>query len=504
MMAAQHKDMSVTLGDLFGGHAPESIADHEVGDIFSDSRRATAGGLFLACSGTACHGLDHLGDAMQRGAAYAAWEPVPGVEAPQLSGDVVCFPVPDLGGRMGAIADRFFASPSEGLDVVGVTGTNGKTSCTSLVAQALEFCGRPSGVIGTLGSGRSGDLTDLGLTTPDVVEVHRALAAIREQGGEAVAMEVSSHALDQARVDAVRFKIAAFTNLTRDHLDYHGNFEAYAQAKQRLFAAPGLKYAVVNCDDPFGRQLLDQVAADVETVCVGRNEKVTADRRVTIGATGSASGGLSIDFDSSWGPGRIESPLWGEFNADNLALALAILLVLEIPLEQALSALSRAGPPAGRLEVFAAPNRDSGLATVVVDYAHTPDALAKALHAVRAHTQGRVGCVFGCGGERDSGKRPEMGEVAERLADFTIVTDDNPRGEDGDQIIAGILAGMSLTPRVERDRESAIRLALDETGAGDVILIAGKGHEDYQLVGGERRPYSDREVVGTILGAHHD
>jgi UDP-N-acetylmuramoyl-L-alanyl-D-glutamate--2,6-diaminopimelate ligase len=410
----------------------------------------------------------------------------------------------DLGARLGGIADRFFASPSEVLDVVGVTGTNGKTSCTNLIAQALESCGRPSGIIGTLGSGRTGDLTDLGLTTPDVVEVHRALAAIREQGGEAVAMEVSSHALDQARVDAVRFRIAAFTNLTRDHLDYHGTFEAYAQAKQRLFAAPGLMCAVVNGDDPFGHRLLDQVCADVETVCVGRDRKVTADRHLTIGATHSASGGLSIDFESSWGNGRIESPLWGEFNADNLALSLAILLVLGIPLDQALSALSRTGAPAGRLEVFEALDRNSGLPTVVVDYAHTPDALAKALQAVRAHTQGRVGCVFGCGGERDSGKRPEMGEVAERLADFTIVTDDNPRGEGGDQIVAGIVAGMSATPRVERDRESAIRLALGETGAGDVILVAGKGHEDYQLIAGERRRYSDREVVRTLLGSHHD
>ena len=504
MMAAQQKDMSITLGDLFGSDVPESITDRKVGNIFSDSRRATAGGLFLACSGTASHGLDYLGDAMQRGAAYAAWEPASGVAAPQLSGDVICFAVLDLHARLGGIADRFFASPSAKLDVVGVTGTNGKTSCTNLVAQALESCGRPSGVIGTLGSGRTCALTNPGLTTPDVVEVHRALAAIREQGGEAVAMEVSSHALDQARVDAVRFKIAAFTNLTRDHLDYHGTFDAYAQAKQRLFNAPGLMYAVVNGDDPFGQRLLDQVPTDVGTVCVGHDRKVIADRHLTIDATQSASDGLSIDFDSSWGHGRIESPLWGEFNADNLTLALAILLVLDIPLDQALSALSRTAAPAGRLEVFETSNRNKGLPTVVVDYAHTPDALAKALYAVRAHTQGKVGCVFGCGGERDAGKRPEMGEVAERLADFTIVTDDNPRGEDGDQIIAGILAGMSATPRVERDRESAIGLALGEAGAGDVILVAGKGHEDYQLVAGERRDYSDREVVRTLLGADHD
>ena len=213
-----------------------------------------------------------------------------------------------------------------------------------------------------------------------------------------MAMEVSSHALDQARVDAVRFRIAAFTNLTRDHLDYHGTFESYAQAKQRLFTTPGVKCAVVNGDDPFGRQLLDLVPTDVEKVCVGRDEYVDAEQYLRIGATQSAAGGLLIDFDSSWGQGRIESPLWGDFNTDNLALALAVLLVLEIPLDQALQALSRVEAPAGRLEIFAAQQRDSKMPTVVVDYAHTPDALAKALHAVRAHTQGRVGCVFGCGG----------------------------------------------------------------------------------------------------------
>ena len=504
MMAAQRKDKCITLGELFGDHLAEPLTDREVDNIFSDSRRATSGGLFLARSGAGSHGLDHLGDAMRRGAAYAAWEPVSGVEAPQLSGDVICFAVPNLGARLGEIADRFFGSPSADLDVVGVTGTNGKTSCAWLVAQALEHCGRPSGLIGTLGSGRTGDLTDLGLTTPDAVEVHRALAAIREQGGKAVAMEVSSHALDQSRVDAVRFRIAAFTNLTRDHLDYHGTFEAYAQAKQRLFNAPGLMCAVINCDDPFGRRLLDQVPADVETVCVGHDKKVIADRHVTIAATQSESGGLSIDFDSSWGNGRINSPLWGEFNVDNLALALAILLVLEVPLDEALSALSRTTAPAGRLEVFSSSQENGAQPMVVVDYAHTPDALAKALHAVRAHTQGRVGCVFGCGGERDPGKRAEMGEIAERLADFAIVTDDNPRGEDGDQIVAGILAGMSDAPRVERDRESAIRLALSESGAGDVILVAGKGHENYQLVAGERRQYSDRDVVRALVEARHD
>jgi UDP-N-acetylmuramoyl-L-alanyl-D-glutamate--2,6-diaminopimelate ligase len=504
MMVAQQNDRGITFGDLFGDQAPESINERTVDNVFSDSRYATAGGLFLARSGAGSHGLDHLGDATRRGAAYAAWEPAPGYAAPELCGDVFCFPVAGLGARMGETADLFFKSPSAKLDVIGVTGTNGKTSCTSLVAQALENCGRPSGMIGTLGAGRTGDLADAGLTTPDVVEVHRALAAIREHGGKAVAMEVSSHALDQARVDAVQFKIAAFTNLTRDHLDYHGTFEAYAQAKQRLFTAPGLMCAVVNGDDPYGRRLLDQIPAAVETVCVGHDEKVTADRCVKICAMQSTRAGLSIDFDSSWGQGRIESPLWGDFNADNLALALAILLVLEIPLDQALSALSRVEAPAGRLEVFAAQQRTSKLPAVVVDYAHTPDALAKALHAVRAHTQGKVGCVFGCGGERDSGKRPEMGEIAGRLADFVIVTDDNPRGEDGGQIIAEILAGMSATPRVERDRESAIRLALGESGSGDVILVAGKGHENYQLVAGERRRYSDRLVVQALLGADRD
>jgi UDP-N-acetylmuramoyl-L-alanyl-D-glutamate--2,6-diaminopimelate ligase len=500
MMAAPHNDKNMTIADLFGDQAPKSIAHKPVSNIFADSRSATTGGLFLARQGRVSHGLDHLGDALRRGAAFAAWEPAPGYEVPQLSGSVVCFAVPALGDSMGRIADRFFHEPSANLEVVGVTGTNGKTSCTSLLAQALEICGRPSGVIGTLGCGRVGRLSDPGLTTPDVIDVHRTLADIREAQGEVVAMEVSSHALDQSRVDGVRFKVAAFTNLTRDHLDYHGTLENYAQAKRRLFEVPGLEHAVINVDDPVGRRLLEELPAGIETVCVGHKENPRGDRHVTMTSKRCDGAGIAIGFDTSWGPGQVNSPLWGDFNADNLALTLGILLVLDIPIENALAALSEIRAPAGRLEVFDAAVAGSELARVVVDYAHTPDALAKALQALRDHTSGKILCVFGCGGERDSGKRPQMGAVAERFADVIIVTDDNPRGEDGDQIISDIVAGMSAPPRVERDRAAAIQLALAAARSGDVVLVAGKGHEEYQLIAGERLSYSDREVVRNLLG----
>ncbi|MGI9263414.1 MAG: UDP-N-acetylmuramoyl-L-alanyl-D-glutamate--2,6-diaminopimelate ligase, partial [Gammaproteobacteria bacterium] len=498
MMAAPHSDKNVTLADLFGDMVPAAIAHRTVPDIFSDSRFSTDGGLFLARQGHDSHGLDYLGEALRRGAAFAAWEPAPGAEVPQLTGNIVCFPVHGLGARMGGIADRFFGTPSANMEVVGVTGTNGKTSCTNLLAQALEICDRPSGVIGTLGSGRTGHLSQPGLTTPDVIDVHRILANIRETQGEVVAMEVSSHALDQSRVDGVRFKVAAFTNLSRDHLDYHGTMEDYAQAKRRLFETPGLEYAVINGDDPVGASLLEEPPPGVVTVCVSRGAQVRGDHHVTITATHCESAGLSIEFDTSWGKGRLDSHLWGEFNADNLALTLAVLLTLGVSFKEALSALSGIHAPAGRLEVFKAAVEGSELASVVVDYAHTPDALAKALQALRTHTSGKIWCVFGCGGERDSGKRPQMGAVAESLADVVIVTDDNPRGEDPADIRRQVLEGAPQAREIGGRRE-AILAAIAEAGAEDIVLVAGKGHETGQIIGsGDNMrvlPFDDVDVA---------
>jgi UDP-N-acetylmuramoyl-L-alanyl-D-glutamate--2,6-diaminopimelate ligase len=497
MMAAQRQCGGATVGELFGDEAPAVLARRPVPDLAADSRRVTRGGLFLACAGERSHGLDHLAGALARGAALVAWEPVSGRSAPAPDTGAGCFPVEDLGRRSGELADRFFGRPSADLAVVGITGTNGKTTCTQLVAGALDAAGRPAGVIGTLGAGRVGALTDLGYTTPDAVEMHRSLAAILAAGGRAVAVEVSSHALAQARVNGVRFRVAGFTNLSRDHLDYHGTLEAYAAAKLALFRLPGLEAAVINGDDPLADDILALLAPSTTAIVVGRDPAGRGDRQLAIEALVHEADGLTVRFGGSWGQGRLRSPLWGDFNGDNLVLALGVLLALGLDRDDAVRALAGIRAPAGRMELFAG---RSGAPRVIVDYAHTPDALAQALAAARPHCEGRLWCVFGCGGERDRGKRPEMGAAAERLADEVIVTDDNPRGEDGDAIVADILAGMGVRPRVERDRRRAITAAVTEAGPADVVLVAGKGHEDYQLVGGERRDFSDRALVGELLG----
>ena len=357
-----------------------------------------------------------------------------------------------------------------------------------------------SGLIGTLGAGRPGALAPSGFTTPDVIEVHRTLAGLRDSGARWAAMEVSSHALDQRRVAGVRFRAAAFTNLSRDHLDYHGTLDAYGEAKARLFQVPGLGLAVINAGDAFGRSLISRIPAAVDLVTVGPVETpaLARGRRLSLRNVEARPHGLSLELGGSWGPLRMESPLLGRFNADNLTLALGVLLALGVPADEAVQGLGGVSAPPGRMESFGGDGRP----LVVVDYAHTPDALAKALAAARVHCRGRLWCVFGCGGDRDPGKRPEMARHAEALADRLVVTDDNPRGEDPARIVAGILAGFEHPgrARVEHDRRAAIRLAVRQAARADVVLVAGKGHEDYQIVGEERRSFSDRAEVLQALG----
>jgi UDP-N-acetylmuramoyl-L-alanyl-D-glutamate--2,6-diaminopimelate ligase len=360
--------------------------------------------------------------------------------------------------------------------------------------------GAASGVIGTLGAGRPGSLRPSGFTTPDVIEVHRTLARLRDAGARWAAMEVSSHALDQGRVAGVRFRAAAFTNLSRDHLDYHGTLAAYGEAKARLFRMPRLGLAVINAGDAFGRSLIGRVPADTDLVTVGPTDTpaLARGRRLSLRDVEARPDGLRVTLGGSWGPLCLESPLLGHFNAENLALALGVLLALGVPAEEALDGLGGVSAPPGRMESFGGDGRP----LVVVDYAHTPDALAKALAAARVHCRGRLWCVFGCGGDRDPGKRPAMGRQAERLADRLVVTDDNPRGEAPADIVAGILAGFEdpARVRVEHDRRAAIRLAVRQAARADVVLVAGKGHEDYQIIGDERRPFSDRDAVLDALG----
>ena len=488
-----------SLRALLAGIVPvEATDDATITSLCLDSRHVRPGALFFAVAGTRVDGRAHIADAVARGAVAVLYQ---AGGAPPRCG-VPCLRVADLPRQLGRIADRFYDSPSRELIVVGVTGTNGKTTCTQLLAQALDNNdARPvpgknapvrgrCAVIGTLGYGFPGQLAPATHTTPDGITVHRLLAEFRAAQANAVAMEVSSHALDQERVGGVQFDIAVFTNLTRDHLDYHGDLERYGAAKARLFDWPTLKAAVLNVDDDFGRRLVDRVRGRCRLLTYGLN---AGDVRAN--ALRTTADGLHLAVQTPDGAVEIRSSLLGQFNAANLLAVLATLLALGIDAKEAAARVGAARPVTGRMERFGADR----MPLVVVDYAHTPDALEKALLALRAHTRGRLWCVFGCGGERDRGKRPQMGAIAERGADIVIVTDDNPRAESGDAIVADIVAGMHRAPRVIRDRAHAIAAAIREADADDVILIAGKGHEDYQEINGVRRPYSDRHTVRTVL-----
>ena len=465
--------------------------------LTADSRRVEPGVAFAAYPGSANDGRTFIADAIARGAAGVLWEPHQFAWQPEWRAPNVA--VPGLKHTIGAVADFVYGSPSSALWMIGVTGTNGKTSCTHWIAEALEHCGRRAAVIGTLGNGLVGALAPSANTTPDACVLHETLAQFRVAKAAAVAMEVSSHGLDQGRVSGVAFDVALFTNLSRDHLDYHGTMAAYGAAKARLFAWPGLRASVVNIDDAFGRSLVDDAHA--------RGQRVITYglSGADITATGIAMGreGLVVTLRTPWGTGEIETRVVGAFNASNLLGVLGVLLASDVALSTALDALRRVAPPAGRMQRVG--GGDAPMA--VIDYAHTPDALEKALAALRpmVATGRELVCVFGCGGDRDKGKRPQMGRIAATLADRVIVTNDNPRSEDerviAQAIVQGIHEAGNRRYRVELDRAAAIRLALADARAGDVVLIAGKGHEPYQEIAGKRLPFSDLAVARAALSA---
>jgi len=496
---------SVRLADLTVGllDVPAALA---VSDVTLDSRGVSSGALFLACRGRGRHGSEFAAEAVGRGARAVLYEPDadrPDGGRPQLSPGVFVAAVPQLCRHAGVIADRFFDRPSQTLTVAGITGTNGKTTCAWLLAQALEQCRRPAAYMGTIGFGFPAALADTEHTTSDAVTVHRRLAELKALGAEVVSMEVSSHALDQNRVGGVRFHTAAFTNLTRDHLDYHGTMAAYADSKARLFAWPALAVRVINVDDEFGARLAGQLSAArlVITMRHGITSAMPSHARVVRAVhVEAAVSGLALEVESSWGAAKLSVPLIGEFNADNVLTVLAVLLAWDVPLPEAAAALESCRAAPGRMEAFGG---QGAAPLAIVDYAHTPDALAKALRAARVHCRGRLRVVFGCGGDRDPGKRPMMGRIAAELADEAVVTDDNPRNEPPGQIVYEILSGIpaGAAAQVEHDRALAIESTLARSGAGDVVLIAGKGHEEYQIYGSERRPFSDQSVARAALEA---
>jgi UDP-N-acetylmuramoyl-L-alanyl-D-glutamate--2,6-diaminopimelate ligase len=493
-MSTGHLDqLLLGIADAQVAAAPEA-ARTIVSGLCLDSRQVRRGDAFLALRGSQAHGIQFAAGAVQRGARVVLAEaPAPEhFEQP----DAPLLWIENLHDQVGEIAARFHDRPSESMRVIGVTGTNGKTSCVQLLAQALTALGHRAASIGTLGAGVHGELHEGERTTPDATSVQALLAKFRDAEVSHVAMEVSSHALAQGRVGAVDFEIAAFTNLTRDHLDYHGSMQAYGAAKVRLFAWPGLQVAVINSDDAFGHELATTLAADVRVL----RFSAAGDSEAEIAASDivTSSGGLVFQLRSPWGTRTVHSHLLGRFNVANLLAVIGCLGALGEPFGRIVQVVEQLQPVNGRMSRLGGL---SGLPLVVVDYAHTPDALEQALTALRAHCAGKLICVFGCGGERDAGKRPLMGAIVARLADVAIVTDDNPRGEDGDAIVTQIVAGMSQAAAmaVQRDRAAAIADALALARAGDVVLIAGKGHETYQDGAAGKRPFDDLAVAHATL-----
>ncbi|WP_018168232.1 UDP-N-acetylmuramoyl-L-alanyl-D-glutamate--2,6-diaminopimelate ligase [Thioalkalivibrio sp. ALMg9] len=476
------------LGDLLpAGLLRPGLADLPVADLVQDSRRVAPGTAFVALAGTHGHGLAHAADAVARGAGVILWDEA---GTPETFPAVPMLHVPGLRERLPQMARGLFGSWPEAAPLVAVTGTDGKTSVTHLIAMALETLGRPTGLIGTLGVGRPGHLVDTGHTTPGVLDLHRHLAELAAAGCGAVALEASSHGLAQGRLAGAPISVGVLTRLSSDHLDFHGSQEAYAAAKARLFVWPGLQTAVLNIDDAFGRQVVQHLPAGVQALTYSALGAPADLRARDVEATAE---GLRFTLEADGRAYPVRSTLFGLFQVGNLLATLATLQGLGVEREEAIAAVAELPGVPGRMERFPLANG----ALAVVDYAHTTQALEAALQALRPHVRGRLSVVFGCGGDRDRGKRPAMGQVACREADVIFVTDDNPRGEDPAEIRAEILAGCADSAECHEigDRATAIASALAEAVAGDVVLVAGKGHETTQEIRGQRYPFSDREQV---------
>jgi UDP-N-acetylmuramoyl-L-alanyl-D-glutamate--2,6-diaminopimelate ligase len=460
--------------------------------LSSDSRRCAPGVAFLAYPGEKADGRAHIGDAVARGAAAVFWE------ANGFSWDagwkLPNVPIAELKHQAGVLAHEFYGRPSEALWVCGVTGTNGKTSCSQWIAATLARHGIKAGVIGTLGSGFPGALAPLPNTTPDALETHLLLKRFKDQNAEAAAMEVSSHGLVQGRVNGVRFACALFTNLSHDHLDYHGSMQAYGTAKARLFDAPGLQCAVLNLDDEFGVELSRRLAGRVRTIGYSLAPQTAPVDEYLVADS-------QLNVESSWGRAALRLPVLGRFNVSNALGVLGCLVAKGIAFDEAAELLAWLPPVPGRMQ----PVGEHPL--VVIDYAHTPDALDNVLRALRPVAEargGRLAVVFGAGGDRDPSKRAPMGAIAGRLADRVLVTSDNPRGEDPLAIISQIEEGIARAHGVEVDRARAIQQAIRESNQADVVLIAGKGHETYQEIAGKRAHFSDEEQARAALTAREE
>lgn len=504
MNTAEQLNHHATLSTLVSGlvdlsGVPAKQFDVTVTGVQMDSRLLNPGDLFIACFGHNHDARNYINDAIARGVAAVLAESGGEWQGVREIDGVTVIAIDNLSAKISEIASRFYAHPSEQLHVFGITGTNGKTSCSQFIAQALNMLGYQCGVMGTLGYGICGQLKETHLTTPDAVFTQMALAEMVRDHIDPVVMEVSSVGLHQRRVQAVRFDTAIFTNLTRDHLDYHGSMEAYGENKKKLFTSESLRTAIVNLDDPYALAIINAIPKDVEVMTYSINNTIATVHAEQLTLTRH---GFEARVNTPYGQGQVSGKLIGYFNFSNLLAVIAALTTYlssqgEVNIPELFAKLSKLQPVDGRMELIG----DSSEITAVVDYAHTPDGLRSALSGLRDHFEGRIWCVFGCGGNRDKGKRPMMGEIAEQYADRIIIADDNPRNEEGDDIVQHILSGIAdrTVVTVQRDRAKAIAYAIEHAEPGDVVLIAGKGHETYQDIGGNRLIFSDANHVRLAL-----
>ena len=505
-MSSHVKKHSMNLNDLLNKHlTDDKFNDINITGLSIDSRKVKQNYLFIAIKGETVNGMEFINNAIEQGAAAILWEADGTVDAIKINWrqsvvnnnvPVPIIAIENLTQLVGEFADTFYESPSKNISVCGITGTNGKTSCADFIAQMMSI-ETPCGVMGTLGSGVYPDLKETGFTTPDVITCHKWLADVNSKKAKFAVMEVSSHALTQYRVNNIRFDSAIFTNLSRDHLDFHGDMDSYAKAKSELFKLAGLKNAIINSDDEAGRKIADDLSSNINCVRYGLDKNHNPD---VIGTNVKLDiNGLSMNVSTPWGEGQLNAPVIGGFNASNLLAVLSVMLLQGIEFTEALKRLTKIKSVAGRMQRFGSDSTP----LVIVDFAHTPDALEQVLTSLRQHTENNLWCVFGCGGDRDKGKRPLMGAVAENKADYVVLTNDNPRRESAEDILEGIKSGIKNVTKVtiKEDRHAAISFAISQAKAGDIVLVAGKGHENYQLIGDIKYPFNDAEEVKQQLEA---
>lgn len=491
---AMKADSVPRLSELLHGFAV--APDIGVHGIASDSRALEPGFLFLAVGGIGSHGLDYLEEAMRVNIAAIAFDASSANNVPEITG-IPTIAVEHLASHLGEIANRYYGHPSDALQTIGITGTNGKTTVAWFIAQCLGHLGDRCAYSGTIGYGMPGDgapttADDAGMTSPDVIALQGRLADFVGADATHAALEVSSHALSQNRVDGVRFRAALFTNLTRDHLDYHGDMRSYFEEKARLFSLPDIEIRIINVDSQYGSELALRCGDSVIVVSTDVTRVPDARSYVFVQNAIAGSNGSEISIRSSWGVGEFTLPVVGQFNVENAILALAYLLASGVEIGKACDVMQLLEAPPGRLQRVA----ESG-AAIFIDYAHTPDALESALNALRPHCRGQLWCVFGCGGDRDAGKRPMMAAAASKCADRIVVTTDNPRTENPHSIVADIVDGFENRDdfTIIEDRAAAIAWSIAQSRKDDIILVAGKGHETYQEIGSKRLPFSDYAIA---------